>query len=58
MAVSDPVGILISIPLMAGTIIVSLLHGPAAISYALPAIASLVLSHVFFKPGVPRLLLY
>lgn len=89
MALPDPVAILISILLMAATIIasagfvlrirplpygralliatvsnllgklfVSILHWPGAVSYSLPTIAFLALSHVFFKPMVPKLLLY
>jgi hypothetical protein len=41
-----------------GKLLVSVLHWPGAISYSLPTIAFLALSHVFFKPSVPKLLLY
>jgi len=41
-----------------GKLLVSVLHWPGAISYSLPTIAFLVLSHVFFRPSVPKLLLY
>lgn len=41
-----------------GKLFVSVLHWPGAISYSVPTIAFLALSHVFFKPSVPKLLLY
>jgi len=41
-----------------GKLFVSVLHWPRAISYSLPTIAFLGLSYLFFKPTVPRLLLY
>jgi hypothetical protein len=41
-----------------GKLFVSVLHWPAAISYSLPTIAFLGLSYVFFKPSVPKLVIY
>ncbi len=41
-----------------GKLFVSVLHWPAAVSYSLPTLAFLVLSAVFFKPRVRRLLVY
>ena len=41
-----------------GKLFVSGLHWPGAVSYSLPTLAFLILSVVFFKPGVSRLLLY
>lgn len=41
-----------------GKLFVSVLHWPAAVSYSLPTIAFLALSYIFFKPRLPKLLLY
>ena len=41
-----------------GKLFVSVLHWPGAISYSLPTIAFLGLSHVLFNPSHARLLLY
>ena len=89
MTLPDPVAILVSIILMAvtivvsarvilgirllpwsralliaavsnilGKVVVSILHWPGAMSYSLPTLAFLVLSHLFFKPTLPKLVLY
>lgn len=89
MTIPDPVAIVVSIVLMAVTIVVSarailgirplpwaralliaavsnvlgkvfvsFLHWPAAVSYSLPTLAFLVLSYFFFKPTVPKLIVY
>jgi hypothetical protein len=41
-----------------GKLLVSVLHWPGAVSYSIPTMAFLALSQVFFKPSVPKLLLY
>jgi hypothetical protein len=88
-ALPDPIAIVVSILLMASTIVasaglvlrvrplpygpalliaavsnllgkafVSVLHWPGAISYSVPTAACLILSLVFFKPSLPKLLFY
>jgi len=89
MTIPDPVALVVSILLMATTIVasarlvlhvhpmpyakalliaatsnllgklfVSMLHWPGIVSYSLPTIAFLVLSYVFFKPTIPRLIVF
>jgi hypothetical protein len=88
-ALPDSIGIIISILLMASTIVaaaalvlrvrplpyaqglliatvsnllgkffVSVLHWPGAVSYSLPTLAFFILSIVFFKPTVSKLIVY
>ena len=89
MMLADPVALVVSILLMAATIVasarlvlrihpvpyakalliaatsnllgklfVSILHWPGIVSYSLPTVAFLVLSYVFFKPTIPKLIVY
>jgi hypothetical protein len=41
-----------------GKVFVSFAHLPSALSYSLPTLAFLVLSFLFFRPRLPRLLIY
>ena len=41
-----------------GKLFVSVLRWPGAVSYSVPTIAFLVLSYVFFKPSIAKLLVY
>jgi len=41
-----------------GKFFVSVLHWPGAVSYSLPTVSYFILSIVFFKPTVPKLIVY
>jgi len=41
-----------------GKLFVSVLHWPAALSYSLPTLSFLLLSYVFFKPKIGKLIVY
>jgi len=41
-----------------GKLFVSVLHWPAALSYSLPTLSFLLLSYVFFKPKIGKLIIY
>lgn len=41
-----------------GKLFVSVLHWPAALSYSLPTLSFLLLSYIFFKPEIGKLIIY
>lgn len=41
-----------------GKLFVSVLHWPAALSYSVPTLVFLLLSYVFFKPKIGKLIIY
>jgi hypothetical protein len=56
-----PVGqalIIATVSNLLGWLFVSVLHWPGAVSYTLPTVAFFILSHLFFRPSIPRFLGY
>ena len=53
-----PAMLIAAVSNLLGKLFVSQLHWPAAVSYSLPTLSFLILSALFFKPGVVRLLIY
>jgi hypothetical protein len=56
-----PVGkslIIATVANLLGKLFVSVWHLPPAVSYSLPTLAYFILSYLFFKPTIPRLIAY